>query len=90
VPAPAEALGVAGVADAGSAADAVAWTGGDAQALLRELVPLLAQSDLEALQVHAQLQRVLPATRRGELDEAMAILDFQAALAHCRGLLGSE
>jgi PAS domain S-box-containing protein len=90
VPAPAEALGVAGVADAGSAADAVAWTGGDAQALLRELVPLLAQSDLEALQVHAQLQRVLPAARRGDLDEAMAILDFQAALAHCRGLLGSE
>jgi PAS domain S-box-containing protein len=90
VPAPAEARGAADVADAGPAADAAAWSGDDAQALLRELMVLLAQSDLAALQVHAQLQRAWPAARRGKLDDAMAVLDFQAALAHCRGLLGSE
>ncbi|WP_051244620.1 hybrid sensor histidine kinase/response regulator [Azohydromonas australica] len=55
--------------------------------LLRSLVALLSQSDLHALEVHAQLRPLLPAEDRQALDRALARLDLQAALAHCLCLI---
>ncbi|WP_066342298.1 ATP-binding protein [Azohydromonas lata] len=96
---PADGAGAASPAGLAAGADGHAEEAGaaaslplpaSAQGLLRELLGLLAQSDLAALQAHARLQLALPAARRRELDEAMAVLDFQTALAHCRRLLATE
>ncbi|WP_298231845.1 hypothetical protein, partial [uncultured Azohydromonas sp.] len=70
-----------------AAAQAVPAAAPALEPLLRSLMGLLAQSDLHALEVHAQLRPLLPPDDCHALDRALARLDLEAALAHCRGLI---
>jgi PAS domain S-box-containing protein len=57
---------------------------------LDELAGLLRGADMRALEVFAQLQRAFPAHIRAALlplDEALAALDFDQALAQCQALI---
>ena len=55
---------------------------------LDELAGLLRAADMRALEIFEQLQRTHPAFLKGapQLDDAMASLDFDQALAHCQVL----
>ncbi len=56
---------------------------------LRELAGLLRQADMRALEVFEQLQQIQSIQSEAAmapLDEAMAMLDFDLALAHCQTL----
>jgi len=69
-----------------AAADAPAAPQEDLAQRLDRLARLLAGSDLDALDLHQALRPHLPPPTGAALDEAMAALDFDAALSLCRDL----